>query len=113
MNVRPVSHAIRVALLGLAVPDSAQFAVWHWRRFGVLVLAVLASACCPERVVTRPVVVETERLVVQPIPADLLREHPIAAGSVSQCPFVAAARKAELLACNADKAAIRAMLKSD
>lgn len=71
-----------------------------------LILLALAG-CCPKPEATRPVVVETERLVVQPIPAQLLRDHPVATGTLAECPQVAAARRAELEACNADKAGIR------
>lgn len=73
-------------------------------------VAFLLSGCCWKRhEVTRPVVIETERLVVQPIPEELLNEHPIASGPLSECPSVAARRKAELMNCNADKAAIRSL----
>lgn len=80
-------------------------------RAAVIALAALLLAgCAPTRTVLVPGPVEyRERLVVQPVPDRLLREHPIADGDLSQCPTVAAQRRAELRACNADKAAIRAM----
>lgn len=84
----------------------------HYPGAGKMVasLALLALTACATQaptVITRPVYIERDRLVVQPIPADLLREHAIAEGPLSQCPSVAAARRAELAACNADKAALR------
>lgn len=69
----------------------------------------LAACAPPPQVITRPVYIDRPRNVVQPIPAELLREHPIAEGlRPSECPSVAAQRKAELMACNGDKAALRA-----
>ena len=78
--------------------------------YRALILLALAG-CCPKPEATRPVIVETERLVVQPIRAELLREHPVAVGPLAECPQVAAARRAEVEACNADKRAIRSMGK--
>lgn len=75
----------------------------------VALLALTACATPAPNVITRPVYVDRVRAVVQPLPADLLRSHPVAEGAVSQCPSVAAARRAELVACNADKAALRAI----
>lgn len=77
----------------------------------VAVIALLAlTACTPEPlVITRPVYIDRPRNVVQPIPAELLQPHPIAEGLPSQCPSIAAQRRAELEACNSDKAAIRAI----
>lgn len=68
---------------------------------------LMLAGCCRNPEATRPVIVETERLVVQPIPGELLRDHPVATGPLAECPQVAAARRAELEACNADKAGIR------
>jgi hypothetical protein len=53
-----------------------------------------------------------DRIVVEPIAPELLREHPIATGPIAVCPQVAAARRFELEACNADKAALRAQQDS-
>lgn len=78
-----------------------------------LPLALLAlTACTPEPlVITRPVYIDRVQQVVQPIPAELLQPHAIAEGMPSQCPSIAAQRRAELDACNADKAAIRAIVE--
>lgn len=79
-------------------------------RNAALILApLLLAACCPTTTVTKPVIVEVERLVVDPVPAELLIERPVAFGKVSECPTVAAQRRAELVACNAQLSAIRAM----
>lgn len=52
----------------------------------------------------------TERRVYVPIDAALTRLHPIEdSGPLSDAPRVAAERKKELLACNADKLAIQAI----
>jgi len=81
------------------------------RALPVCLLAVLAlTACTPDPLyITRPVYIDRVQQVVQPIPAELLQPHPIAEGLPSQCPSIAAQRRAELDACNADKAAIRAI----
>lgn len=76
-----------------------------------LILALALAGCCPKPEATRPVIVETERFVVQPIPAQLLRDHPVATGPLAECPQVASARRAELEVCNADKRAIRSLGK--
>jgi len=79
-----------------------------------LALPLLAvSGCsrwCKPEIIRVPVEVERVRIVVEPIPAELLREHPAdeAPGSqLHRCPEIARARLVELRACNADKAAIR------
>lgn len=72
---------------------------------------LMLAGCCRNPEATRPVIVETERLVVQPIPAQLLRDHPVATGPLAECPQVAAARRTEIEACNADKGALRSMGK--
>lgn len=73
----------------------------------VVALALLAG--CKTRVVTEYVTVEVERRVYVPVPAALTNPHPIAEGPRSACLEVAAQRAAELRACNADKAATRAI----
>lgn len=77
----------------------------------LLAMAVLALTACASTVeyvpVDRPVYIERVRNVVAPLPAGLLEPHPIAQGSPSQCLQVAAQRRAELEACNADKAGLR------
>lgn len=76
----------------------------------LLLLTTTGFTSCGKREVIRvPGPVEyRDRLVVQPIAPELLRDHPIATGGVAECPRVARQRRAELEACNADKAAIRA-----
>jgi hypothetical protein len=75
----------------------------------VALLALTACATSQPQVISYPKYIDRPRNVVQPIPAELLRDHPIAEGPPSQCPSVAAQRRAELNACNADKAALRAI----
>jgi hypothetical protein len=73
-------------------------------------LVLTLTACTPDPlVITRPVYIDRVQQVVQPIPAELLQPHAIAEGLPSECPSIAAQRRAELEACNADKAAIRAI----
>lgn len=77
----------------------------------MLAIALLALTACASTVeyvpVDRPVYIERVRNVVQPIPAELLQPHPIAVGPLSQCLDVAAQRRKEIEACNADKAGLR------
>lgn len=88
------------------------------RRRLLLILILLApvalSGCarCRPVVIREPVDVPVYVRVVEPIPDELLREHPAdeAPGSqLHRCPEIARARLVELRACNADKAAIRSM----
>jgi hypothetical protein len=76
-----------------------------------LALALLAvagcSRWCKPEIIRVPVEVERVRTVVEPIPAELLRHHPVATGDLAHCPQVAAQRRAELEACNTDKRAIK------
>lgn len=74
-----------------------------------LAWALLAlTGCCTREVVPTPGPVEyRDRIVVQPIPAELLVEHPIATGPLSACPDVAADRRRELEQCNKHKRALR------
>lgn len=81
-------------------------------RAGRLLIAALAAAaagCCPKADVIRlPGKVEyRDKLVHVPIPADLTVEHEVAHGALSECPTVAAKRKAEIIVCNAHKRSIR------
>lgn len=101
-------YYLRLALRGVRIDNHAAHRLMQWRSFGVLLLLAGIAGCCPKPI-TRPVVVEIERRIIEPIPVELLRAHPISAGRVSECPAVAAQRRAELQACNADKAAISAM----
>lgn len=82
----------------------------------VAVLALLALAACssaPKIAVApgRPLIIE--RVVYVPIDAALVDQHPIAEGPLSECPRVAAQRRAELEACNADKRATAAVQGSE
>lgn len=73
-----------------------------------LSLALTACAtrpvCEPIRV---PVVVEKEVVRIEPIPAELLREHPEATGDQRHCPKVARHNLEQLRACNDDKRLLR------
>ena len=75
----------------------------------VAILALTACATPAPQVITRPVYIDRVTSVLQPLPPELLAEHPIAEGSPSQCLSVAAQRRAELVVCNSDKAALRAI----
>ena len=78
----------------------------------VVILAAAALTACATpapQIITRPVYIDRVTSVIQPLPPELLADHPIAEGSPSQCPGVAAQRRAELVVCNADKAALRAI----
>lgn len=70
---------------------------------GLLTLALVGCG----RTVVEPRIVYVDRTVYVEVEPELTNPHPIAEGPLSQCPVVAAARKAELEACNADKAGIR------
>lgn len=77
-------------------------------RIVALGLLSLALAGCGGRNV-KPQIVYVDRFVYVEVPAELTDPHPIAEGPLAHCPVVAAARRAELEQCNADKAAIRAI----
>jgi hypothetical protein len=85
--------------------------VWNQTGRPVLIALIALGAlvgCATPDVIRLPGPVEyRDRLVVQPIPAELLRAHPVAEGPLAVCPQVAAQRRSELEACNADKAALR------
>ena len=72
----------------------------------IAAVALAIAGCCPKPEATRPVVVEVERRVVVPLPAELLTEQPVVSGPLAQCPAVAAARKFALEQCNAQLRAI-------
>lgn len=80
-------------------------------RLATCISFSLALAACATRPVCEPVRIPVEveviRNVVQPVPAELLRQHPVETGPLSRCPQIAAARGDELRACNRDKALIR------
>ena len=75
----------------------------RWLAFGLLTLALAGCA----RPVVKPQIVYVDRFVYVEVEPELTNPHPIAEGPLAHCPLVAAARKTELLKCNAHKAAIR------
>lgn len=75
----------------------------RWLAFGLLTL--LLAGC--GRTIVEPRIVYVDRPVYVEVPPALTDAHPVADGPLSHCPVVAAARRTELLKCNADKAAIR------
>lgn len=79
----------------------------------IALAALILAGCCPKPEATRPVVVEVERRVVVPLPAELLTEQPVVSGPLSECPAVAAARKSALEQCNAQLRAIDKTQKTD
>lgn len=80
-------------------------------RLLALVAALSLTACATQQpqIVPRIEYREIPVIVYRALPAERLVLHPITDGPLSQCPDVAAARKAELIACNADKQALRAL----
>ena len=74
---------------------------------GALILAFLLTGCCPKQEVTRPVIIEKDRIVVELVHDDLLKEHPVEYGPLAQCPEVAAARRVALETCNGQLRAIK------
>ena len=75
----------------------------RWLAFGLLTLALTGCG----RTIVEPRIVYVDRFVYVEVEPELTTPHPIAEGPLAHCPVVAAARKAELEQCNADKAAIR------
>ena len=75
----------------------------RWLAFGLLTLTLTGCG----RTLVEPRIVYVDRTVYVEVPAALTDAHPVADGPLSHCPVVAAARRTELLKCNADKAAIR------
>ena len=75
----------------------------RWLAFGLLNLMLAGCG----RTIVEPRIVYVDRPVYVEVPAALTDAHPVADGPLSHCPVVAAARRTELLKCNADKAAIR------
>lgn len=63
----------------------------------------------PPATIIKPQIVYVDRYVYVSIKEALTDQHPIAEGPLAECPAVAAARKAELAKCNADKRGIRAI----
>lgn len=76
----------------------------RWLALGLL---IPLAGCTPP--IVKPEIVYIDRPVYVAIPAGLTNPHPVAEGPLAHCPMVAAARKAEIEACNADKAAIRSV----
>jgi hypothetical protein len=80
---------------------------WPKAMLGGLALLTLTACATPQvRYIDRVRFVDRVQQVVKPIDPELLQLHPIAEGPLSQCLSVAAQRRAELVKCNADKAAI-------
>ena len=79
----------------------------------IAAVALAIAGCCLKPETTRPVVVEVERRVVVPLPAELLTEQPVVSGPLAQCPAVAAARKSALEQCNAQLRAIGKAQQTD
>ena len=71
-----------------------------------IVLTLTACATPQVQYIDRVRFVDRVQQVMKPIDPELLQPHPIAEGLPSQCPSIAAQRRAELVKCNADKAAI-------
>lgn len=102
---REIREVLAAMKAGTPLPcRSWDRAMYRWIALGVLSLVL--AACAPARVVTKPVIVETVRNVVVPVPPELVQPEPVAEGSLSECPTVAAQRKSALLACNAKLEAI-------
>lgn len=86
------------------------------RAFAVLILALLAACATtppgpvlPDgQTAVQPVVRVIERYVYVPITPDLTGLEPVAEGPLSQCPQVAAQRRAALEKCNAKLSQIAA-----
>ena len=79
-------------------------------RFLLVALAAILTGCASKPIcepVRIPVEVEVIRNVVQPVPPELLRQHPVETGPLSRCPQIAQMRGDELRRCNSDKALIR------
>lgn len=84
----------------------------------VLLLATVALAACqrgghkpdlPEGPAVLPEAITVERVRYVSIPAHLTQEQPIAEGPLSQCPDVAASRRAALRNANSKLREIRAI----
>lgn len=72
-----------------------------------VILACMLAGCCPLKESTRPVIIEKERIVVELVHDDLLKEQPVEYGPLAQCPEVAAARRVALETCNGQLRAIK------
>jgi hypothetical protein len=74
-------------------------------------IPLLLAGCATQQpiVIPRTEYREIPVIVYRALPPERLVLHPIAEGPPSQCPDVAAARRAELQACNADKEALRGL----
>lgn len=82
----------------------------------LIAAALLALTACHGAVkpdlphtIIQPSIVYVDRYVYVPIKAALTQQQPIAEGPLSQCPDVAAARKASLRKANAQLGAIEAV----
>ena len=72
-----------------------------------LILTFLLAGCCPRQEVTRPVIIEKDRIVVELVRDELLQEQEVVSGPLAQCPEVAAARRVALETCNGQLRAIK------
>ena len=72
-----------------------------------LILTLVLAGCCPRQEITRPVIIEKERIVIELVHDDLLKEQPVEYGPLAQCPEVAAARRVALETCNGQLRAIK------
>ena len=73
----------------------------------ICIIALVLVGCCPRQEVTRPVIIEKDRIVVELVRDELLQEQEVVSGPLAQCPAVAAARKAALETCNGQLRAIK------
>ena len=71
------------------------------------IIALVLVGCCPKQETTRPVIIEKERIVVELVHDELLKEQPVEYGPLAQCPEVAAARRVALETCNGQLRAIK------
>jgi hypothetical protein len=90
---------VRTALIALAMLVAPAF----------LASCANAPAKRPRAAVTAAAPVVVTKFVYVPIDPSLTRRHPIAEGPPSMCPEVAAQRRRELEACNADNASTAAI----
>lgn len=72
------------------------------RLIALLVLfgTAVVAGCSPAKVVTKPVVHETEVAKVKRVPRALTAPLPVADGPLAMCPLIAADRKTQLLKAN-------------
>lgn len=110
-----VARAVRRDLQGdlrAMIEPVGRYVFSGGRVLGTVLLLTLTACATPQvQYIDRVRFVDRVQQVVKPIDPELLQQHPIAEGLPSQCPSIAAQRRAELVKCNADKAAIRAIVE--